>query len=196
MSKTKTANTSKAGVKAPKAAGASAKKTTKKVAHFDKPASKTPVNPALNMNKAFFLHNEDHVPRWRIVDAQGKVVGRLATEVADILRGKDRAHYTPHADSGDYVVVINSDKLVFTGNKMEQKIYEHYTGYIGNKKYLTAKQVMQKDSTRIIEHAVKGMLPKSTLAAALLRKLRVYTGAEHPHAAQLAGFAEETNKNQ
>lgn len=192
MSNTKTA-AAKTSVKAPKAS-ATAKKTVKKVAHFDKPASKTPANPALNMNKAFFLRNEDHVPRWRVVDAQGKIVGRLATEVADILRGKDRAHYTPHADSGDYVVVINSDKIVFTGNKMEQKTYERYTGYIGNKKILTAKQVMEKDSTRIVELAVKGMLPKSILAGQLLRKLRVYKDAEHPHAAQIAGFAEETNK--
>lgn len=167
-----------------------------KPAHFKKPTAAIPAKPALNMNKAFYLKNEDHVPRWRIVDAKGKVVGRLATEIATILRGKDRAHYTPHTDSGDYVVVINSDKLVLTGKKMEQKIYEHYTGYIGNKKELTAKQVMQKDSTLIIEYAVKRMLPKSILAAQLLRKLRIYKDAEHPHAAQLAGFAEAADKAQ
>lgn len=194
MSATNTQNNNAKKAVEPKVKLANAPRKAKKAAHFKKPASTVPVNPALNMNKAFFLRNEDHVPRWRIVDAQGKIVGRLATEIADVLRGKDRAHYTPHADSGDYVVVINSDKVVFTGKKMKQKIYQRYTGYIGNMVELTAEQVMQKDSTRIIMEAVKRMLPKSTLAAALLRKLRVYTGAEHPHAAQLAGFAEESVK--
>lgn len=144
----------------------------------------------MDMNKAFFLRKEDRNPRWILIDANDQVVGRLATKVADMLRGKNRANYTPHDDAGDYVVVINADKLVFTGNKMDQKVYERYTGWIGNKKFLTAKQIMEKDSTRIIELAVKGMLPKTKLARELLRKLRVYAGAEHPHAAQIAGFAE------
>jgi large subunit ribosomal protein L13 len=142
----------------------------------------------MDMNKAFFLRKEDAHPAWRVIDAQGLVVGRLATTIANILRGKDKPSYTAHTESGDYVVVINSDKIVFTGDKLEQKTYEKYTGYIGNKKYLTAKQIMAKDSTRIIELAVKGMLPKNRISRQLLRKLRVYTGDQHPHGAQIAEF--------
>ena len=144
----------------------------------------------MDMNKAFQFRNEDRSPRWRIVDANGQVVGRIATKIADALRGKDRAIYTPHSDAGDYVVVINAKNLVLTGNKMEQKTYERYTGYIGNMKVFTAKQVMEKDPTRIIELAVRGMLPKTKLGRHMLRKLRVYAGNEHPHKAQLIGFAE------
>lgn len=144
----------------------------------------------MDMNKAFYLKVEDQEPRWRLIDAAGLVVGRLATQIADALRGKDRAKFTPHSDAGDYVVVINADKVVFTGKKMDQKIYERYTGYIGNKKFLTAAQIMEKQPERILEHAVKGMLPKNRLSRQLLRKLRVYAGTEHPHRAQLAGFAE------
>jgi large subunit ribosomal protein L13 len=144
----------------------------------------------MDMNRAFNLRVEDQDPRWRLIDASGKIVGRLATQIADALRGKDRPQFTPHADAGDYVVVINADKIVFTGKKMEQKEYERYTGYIGNRKTLTAGQIMEKHPERILEHAVKGMLPKNRLSRQLLRKLRVYAGAEHPHAAQLAGFPE------
>lgn len=144
----------------------------------------------INMNKAFFLRKEDRNPRWRVIDAKGEVVGRLATKIVIALRGKDKALYTPHTESGDYVVVINVKDIVFTGNKMEQKIYEKYTGYIGNKKRLTAKQIMEKDPTRIIEFAVKGMLPDTKMSDQLMRHLRVYEGAEHPHQAQIAGFAE------
>ncbi len=145
----------------------------------------------MDMNKTFFLRAEDEKPRWREIDAKGQIVGRLATQIADILRGKDRAQYTPHADAGDYVVVINADKVVFTGNKMTQKIYQRYTGYMGNRKELTAEQVMEKHPERILELAVRGMLPKNKLARRLLKKLRVYKGDVHPHAAQIAGFAEE-----
>ena len=144
------------------------------------------------MNKIFFLRKEDQRPRWRVIDARGQIVGRLATHIANALRGKDRVQYTPHSDAGDYIVVINAQDLVFTGNKFEQKTYERYTGYIGNKKFLTARQLIEKDPTRIIELAVKGMLPKSKLSRQLLRKLRVYKGSEHPHAAQVAGFADTT----
>ncbi len=145
-----------------------------------------------DMNKTFFLRKEDQKPRWRVVDAKNQVVGRLATSIAVALRGKDRPQFTSHADAGDYVVVINADKIVFTGNKMTQKIYERYTGYIGNKKKLTAEQVMEKHPERIIQLAVRGMLPKNRLSRQLMRKLRVYAGAEHPHQAQIAGFPEET----
>jgi large subunit ribosomal protein L13 len=142
----------------------------------------------MDMNKSFFLRKEDQKPRWRVIDAKGKIVGRLATEVADALRGKDKAQYTPHSDAGDYVVVINAKHLVFTGNKLDQKIYQRYTGYIGNMKELTAKQKMEKDPTDVLHLAVKGMLPKSKLARQLLTKLKVYADDTHPHAAQLAGF--------
>jgi large subunit ribosomal protein L13 len=144
----------------------------------------------MNMNKAFFLRTEDQKPRWRQIDAKGQVVGRLATKIADALRGKDRANYTPHADAGDYVVVVNAEQIVFTGNKMTQKVYQRYTGYIGNMKEFTAEQVLEKHPERIIELAVKGMLPKNKLARQLLRKLKVYKGSEHPHKAQMSGFAE------
>ena len=107
------------------------------------------------------------------------------------MRGKDRANFTPHSDAGDYVVIINADKIVFTGNKMTQKVYERYSGYIGNKKYLTAAQIMEKHPERIIELAVKGMLPKNKLSRQLLRKLRVYAGTDHPHKAQVAGLGEK-----
>ncbi len=147
----------------------------------------------MDMNKAYFIRREDEKPRWREIDAQGKIVGRLATQIADALRGKDRATYTPHADAGDYVVVINADKIVFSGNKMTQKIYQRYTGYIGNRKEFTAAQVMEKHPERILELAVKGMLPKNRLSRELIKKLRVYSGTEHPHAAQIAGFKEENS---
>lgn len=145
----------------------------------------------MDMNRSFNLRVEDQNPRWRLIDATGLIVGRVATQIADALRGKDRPEFTPHADAGDYVVVINVDKIVFTGKKMEQKIYQRYTGYIGNRKELTAAQVMEKHPERILEHAVKGMLPKNRLSRQLLRKLRVYAGADHPHKAQISGFAEK-----
>ena len=139
----------------------------------------------MDMNKAFFLRKEDSKPKWRLIDAKNKVVGRLATEIADILRGKDKAIYTPHADAGDYVVVINAKDIVFTGDKFKQKVYEKYTGYIGNKKFITAEQILEKNPSQIIELAVKRMLPKNKLSSKLLKKLKVYSDSEHPHKAQL-----------
>lgn len=144
----------------------------------------------MDMNRTYFHKKEIHTPKWRVIDAQGKVVGRLATQIAEALRGKDTAKYTPHTDSGDYIVVINADKVVFTGNKMEDKTYEWYTLWIGGLKSLTARQMMKKDATRILEHAVRGMLPKTTLGNQLMRKLKIYVGSEHPHKAQVAGFPE------
>lgn len=143
----------------------------------------------MDMNRAFFLKNEKRDPRWYLIDAKGKVVGRLATEIADKLRGKDEVFYTPHTDSGDYVVVINADKVVFTGDKMEDKEYVWYTGFMGGQKKATPKEKLQRDPAFIIRHAVKGMLPKNKLANAQIKKLKIYTGSEHPHAAQLTGFA-------
>ena len=138
------------------------------------------------MNTAFFLKKEARRPQWRVIDAKDKVVGRLATEIADILRGKDKAYFTPHTDSGDYVIVINAEKVVFTGNKWEDKIYQRYSGWIGGLKELTAGQMLAKHPDRILELAVKRMLPKNTLSRYLMRKLRIFAGSEHPHVAQLS----------
>ena len=135
----------------------------------------------MDMNKAFFFKETSLKPKWRVVDAEGQIVGRLATEISDILRGKDRATFTPHTDSGDYVVVINAKKIVLTGNKLTQKEYARYTGYIGGLKITTAEEMLAKYPDRLITLAVKGMLPKNTLSRHLLRKLRVFPGADHPH---------------
>lgn len=138
-----------------------------------------------DINKAFFLRKEDRNPQWHVIDAEGKVVGRLATEVANILRGKNKPEYTPHTDTGDYVVIINAEKAVFTGNKLNQKTYETYSGHIGGKKVLTAKQVMEKKPEQILTLAVKRMLPKeSALSRSIFKKLKVYKGNKHPHIAQ------------
>ncbi len=122
--------------------------------------------------------------KWYLIDAEGKVVGRLASEVAKLLKGKHKPTYTPNLDNGDCVVVVNTDKMVLTGNKMEDKVYTRQTGYIGNMKSFTAKEVMAKDSTVVLMHAVKGMLPKNSLGRKMLTNLRVYAGAEHEQAAQ------------
>lgn len=138
------------------------------------------------MNKSFVLRKEDRAPKWRVVDASGKILGRLATEVADALRGKDKPEYTPHTDSGDYVIVTNCEKIVLTGNKMKDKIYASYSGWTSGLKERSAEEVMKKDPTRIIHAAVKGMLPKNRLSSQVLKKLKVYVGDEHPHKAQLS----------
>ena len=122
--------------------------------------------------------------KWYIVDAEGKIVGRLAAEIAKVLRGKNKPEYTPHVDTGDYVIVINAEKAVFTGKKLRKKVYFHHTGYPGGGKFATAGEWMQKYPERVIEHAVKGMLPKNKLGADLFRKLHVYVGDKHPHDAQ------------
>jgi large subunit ribosomal protein L13 len=148
-------------------------------------------------NRAFFLRKEDRDPQWVVIDAEGKVLGRLATQIADILRGKNKPTYTPHADAGDYVVVINVDKIVMTGNKMRDKIYAHYTGWIGGYKEQTAEQLNAKHPTDLLMLAVKRMLPKNTLNRAILKKLKIYVGAEHPHIAQVSTSqaAQEAAKN-
>lgn len=138
----------------------------------------------MSMNRAFMLKKEAQSPQWRLIDAEGKVLGRLATQVADILRGKDKATYTPHADAGDYVVIINADKVVLTGKKLEDKEYVSYSGWMSGTKVTTAKEMQQKHPGKIIEMAVKRMLPKNKLAREILKKLKIYTGAEHPHKAQ------------
>ena len=140
----------------------------------------------MDMNKSFVLKKEARDPQWRIIDATDKILGRLATEVADILRGKNKPEYTPHTDSGDYVVITNCEKIRLTGNKMKDKIYVSNSGWIGGKKEKSAEDVMRKDPARLIEYAVKGMLPKNKLSAQVLKKLKVYVGDKHPHKAQIA----------
>jgi large subunit ribosomal protein L13 len=121
---------------------------------------------------------------WHLVDAEGQTVGRLASRIAHILRGKHKPTFTPSCDVGDFVVVINAEKAVFTGNKLEQKIYYRSSLQPGNLKKAVAKTLMQKDPTRVLEEAVTGMLPHNTLGRAQSRKLNIYRGADHPHAAQ------------
>ncbi len=121
---------------------------------------------------------------WYVVDAEGKTLGRLATEIARRLRGKHKPEYTPHVDTGDYIIVINAEKIRVTGNKLKDKMYHHHTGYIGNLKSISLEKLLEKAPTRVIETAVKGMLPRNPLGRAMFRKLKVYAGAEHQHAAQ------------
>lgn len=121
---------------------------------------------------------------WYVVDASGKTLGRLATEIARRLRGKHKPEYTPHVDTGDYIVVVNAAKLHVTGNKLADKMYHKHTGFIGNLKTISLGKLMDKAPERVIETAVKGMLPKNPLGRAMYRKLKVYGGAEHQHAAQ------------
>ncbi len=121
---------------------------------------------------------------WYVVDATGKNLGRLASEIARRLRGKHKPEYTPHVDTGDYIIVINAEKVAVTGRKETDKVYYHHTGYIGNLKSITLGKLRQKAPERIIEHAVRGMLPKNRLGRAMYRKLKVYAGPEHRHAAQ------------
>lgn len=122
--------------------------------------------------------------KWYIVDAKDKVLGRLSVEIADILRGKNKPTYTPNVDTGDYVVVINADKVALTGKKEEQKKYMFYTGYMGNEYYKSVTDFRENKPEFIIEHSVKGMLPKNKLAYSIIKKLKVYAGEEHPHSAQ------------
>ena len=122
--------------------------------------------------------------KWYVVDATDMVLGRLASQVATVLRGKNKPTYTPHVDCGDYVIIINADKVRMTGKKLENEKYYHHTGWLGGLKVKTAKEFLEKDPTGFVEHAVKGMLPHNTLGRAQGMKLFVYAGNEHPHAAQ------------
>lgn len=129
---------------------------------------------------------KDHLNqrRWHVIDADGAVLGRLAVKVADTLRGKNKPIYTPHWDAGDFVVVINAEKVVLTGKKETDKTYMSYSGWKGGEKYRTVAQVRAKQPERLIEHAVKGMIPKNRLGRRLITKLKVYRGPNHPHQAQ------------
>lgn len=121
---------------------------------------------------------------WYVVDAEGKTLGRLATEIARRLRGKHKPTYTPHVDTGDYIIVINAEKVHVTGNKLDNKIYHHHTGYIGNLKSETLKERLERHPERAIEAAVKGMLPKNPLGRAMFKKMKIFVGSEHNHVAQ------------
>ena len=122
--------------------------------------------------------------KWYVVDATGYTLGRLASEIAKILRGKNKPTFTPHIDTGDYVIVVNADKIKVTGKKLEQKLYYRHSDYVGGFKSTTLKEMLNKKPEMVIELAVKGMLPKGPLGRQMLKKLSVYAGPEHPHAAQ------------
>ena len=122
--------------------------------------------------------------QWHVIDASGKVLGRLATKVASLLMGKNKPIFSPNLDTGDFVIVINADKVQVTGNKAKQKVYYRHSGYPGGLKGITLERMLETNPTRVIEHAVKGMLPKNRLGARMIKKLRVYVGDTHPHLAQ------------
>jgi large subunit ribosomal protein L13 len=126
----------------------------------------------------------DIMEKWYVVDASGMVLGRLATQVASRLRGKHNPLFTPHVDCGDSVIVINADKIILTGRKWDQKMYHRHSGYSGGLKSLTAKNLLEKRAEDLVRFAVKGMLPKNRLGSKILKKLKVYTGGNHPHEAQ------------
>lgn len=132
-----------------------------------------------------FMAREQDVPRkWHVVDARGQIVGRLATQIAMILRGKTKPVYTPHADAGDFVVVVNAAEARFTGKKLDDKVYYRHSGYMGGLKATTARQMFKAKPEEILRTAVRGMLPKNSLGRRMLRKLKIYAGGEHPHQAQ------------
>ena len=137
-----------------------------------------------NTMKTFMASPATIDRKWYVVDAEGKTLGRLASEVAKVLRGKNKAIFTPHIDTGDYVIVINAEKIAVTGKKLDQKIYYHHSDYVGGMKETTLKEKLAKKPEEVIELAVKGMLPKGPLGRQMYTKLHVYAGAEHAHAAQ------------
>lgn len=140
----------------------------------------------MDMNRIFYQKKEEHKPKWRVIDAEGQVLGRLATQLADIIRGKDKPCFAPHVDTGDYVVVINAEKIKLTGNKWETKEYARYTGYIGGYRTRTAGEMLKLYPEDIISLAVKRMLPKNRLSREVFKKLKVYAGQKHPHKAQVS----------
>ena len=136
--------------------------------------------------KTFLVKKEAVQPKWFVVDAKDQVLGRLAVRIANTLRGRHKPTYTPNVDTGDFVVVVNAEKVKLTGNKETQKEYMSYSGWKGGERYRSVEEVRTKHPERLIEHAVKGMIPKNRLGRQLLTKLKVYAGPTHPHAAQLA----------
>jgi large subunit ribosomal protein L13 len=134
--------------------------------------------------KTFMAKAEEMNRKWYVVDVEGKVLGRAASEIAKILRGKHKPEFTPHVDTGDFVIVLNADKIVLTGNKMEDKMYRRHTGYIGHLKEISARHYLAKQPERVFELAVKRMLPGNSLGRAMFKKLKVYAGSEHTQQAQ------------
>ncbi len=134
--------------------------------------------------KSLSVKPADVTKEWVIIDATDAILGRLASQVAKILRGKHKPSFTPHVDCGDNVIIINADKIKFTGKKMTDKVYVRHTGYPGGQRFATPESMMERRPEFVIQHAVKGMLPKNRLASVLLTNLKIYEGAEHPHAAQ------------
>lgn len=138
----------------------------------------------MNARSTVMAKSEQVERKWLVVDADGKTLGRLASEVASILRGKNKPIYTPHVDTGDYVIVINAEKIVLTGKKLDQKMYRRHSGYIGGMKETSYRKLIAEKPEFVIEKAVKGMLPHNILGRQMFKKLKVYKGSEHPHAAQ------------
>lgn len=134
--------------------------------------------------KTFMANAANVEKKWFVVDVEGKVLGRAASEVAKILRGKHKPTFTPHVDTGDYVIVLNADKIVLTGNKLDNKLYRHHSGYIGSLKEVKYRHFLAKNPEKVFELAVKRMLPKNTLGRQMFKKLKVYAGSEHQHQAQ------------
>ncbi len=134
--------------------------------------------------KTYMAKKESVERKWLLIDAENQVVGRLASKIATILRGKNKPVFTPHVDTGDFVVVINAEKVSFTGRKLDNKMYYSYSGYMGGLKEINAKKLLEKKPEEILKRAVKGMLPKNKLGRQMLKKLKIYTGSEHPHSAQ------------
>lgn len=134
--------------------------------------------------KTFVAKEHEIEKKWYRIDARDKILGRLASEIAVLLRGKHKPIFTPHMDSGDYVVVVNADKVILTGGKLEKKIYYHHSGYVGGLKKTTAKEMLLRRPENLIKLAVKGMLPKNSLGRRQLTKLKIYAGPDHPHLAQ------------
>lgn len=138
----------------------------------------------MNSNATISAKKADMQPKWYLVDAEDLILGRMATQVADILRGKNKPYFTPNVDCGDYVIIVNADKVKLTGKKLEQKFYTTHSGYMGGLKETSYKDMMKEKPERVVEHAVKGMLPKNKLQQVFMNKLKVYAGPEHPHQAQ------------
>ena len=136
------------------------------------------------MRTTYIAKEADIVKKWYVIDAEGVTLGRLASEVASILRGKNKPQYAPNVDMGDYVIIVNAEKVAVTGKKLEQKMYRRHSGWVGGLKEVRMDKMLATHPERVIEHAVKGMLPKNALGRKMFSKLHVYAGAEHPHAAQ------------
>lgn len=134
--------------------------------------------------KSFVAKPHEVVRKWYVIDAEGKTLGRLSTEAASILRGKRKPIFTPHVDTGDYVIIINAEKIQVTGNKRKQKIYKHHTGFPGGLREITFEKLIAKKPEEILRHSIKGMMPKGKLGRQMFKKLKIYAGPEHKHSAQ------------